>query len=366
MLFRSPVKSGGLGIRNKERLSYAAYIGGVEQAVSSFTGPDGVCHQLENLIGNMEEIGWQEKWKAMIDSGCRTGQEFRMAWETLQKEAIQCCEYLGMDISGPLSISTEGAGEGSVDGSTRKLAIDQLEELRGAVAQHAMSLKDQSSRQVKSFQNRDKLTTAWLQCLPGPEGMGNSTFSEAMALVLCLPSPACKNRVGQKIKNKTVDIYGDNIMSAFLPGDSWRTKHDCVKMQISSLCKWARLGSDTEVFGLFSHLIPAQALTRNESGRKRQGLVPDFRLSFPSPMRGLDFRLAELKMLNCCLTRYPSSAGGNVKGVDRRANLLQNEYTRKVIKIEDTITEEKPGPLERRLIEYGSIMGLVFGAFGEG
>ena len=71
-------------------------------------------------------------------------------------------------------------------------------------------------------------------------------------------------------------------------------------------------------------------------------------------------------MLNCCLTRYPSSAGGNVKGVDRRANLLQNEYTRKVIKIEDTITEEKPGPLERRLIEYGSIMGLVFGAFGEG
>ena len=78
--------------------------------------------------------------------------------------------------------------------------------------------------------------------------------------------------------------------------------------------KWARLGPDTEVFGLFSHLIPAQALTRIESGRKRQGLVPDFRLSFPSPMGGLDFKLAELKMLNFCLTRYLSSAEGKVNG----------------------------------------------------
>ena len=90
----------------------------------------------------------------------------------------------------------------------------------------------------------------------------------------------------------------------------------------------------------FSHLIPAQALTRIESGRIRHSLVPDFRLSFPSPMGGLDFRLAELKMLNCCPTRYPSSAGSNVKRVDRRANLLQNEYTKKVRKIDDTITKE--------------------------
>ena len=110
--------------------------------------------------------------------------------------------------------------------------------------------------------------------------------------------------------------------------------------------------------GFFSHLIPDQTLTRIKSGRKRQGLVPDFRLSFPSPLEGLDFRLAELKMLNCSLTRYPSNARSNVKGVDRRVNLLQNVYTRKVRKIDDTITEEKPGPLERRLNEYGSIMGL--------
>ena len=33
-----------------------------------------------------------------------------------------------------------------------------------------------------------------------------------------------------------------------------------------------------EVWGLCSYLIPAAALTRMERGRKRQAIVPDFRI----------------------------------------------------------------------------------------
>ena len=48
-----------------------------------------------------------------------------------------------------------------------------------------------------------------MQCLPGPEGFSNAEFSEAMVLVLCMPSPACKERVGEKVGKAVVDKFGD-------------------------------------------------------------------------------------------------------------------------------------------------------------
>ena len=80
-----------------------------------------------------------------------------------------------------------------------------------------------------------KLSAAWLQCLPGPNGLSNAAFSEALALTLCMPSPVCKDRVGAKIGKRVVDLYGDNVMSEVLPGDDWRKRHDGVKMIINSL-----------------------------------------------------------------------------------------------------------------------------------
>ena len=38
-------------------------------------------------------------------------------------------------------------------------------------------------------------------------------------------------------------------------------------------------------------------------------------------------RLAKLKVINCCQTRY--STGDRVKAVDKRARLLQGEYRKK-------------------------------------
>ena len=59
----------------------------------------------------------------------------------------------------------------------------------------------------------DKLSSSWLQCLPGPDGLSSEAFSEAMALLLCMPSPACKDRIGAGVGKKTVDIFGE-----ILPG----------------------------------------------------------------------------------------------------------------------------------------------------
>ena len=78
-------------------------------------------------------------------------------------------------------------------------------------------------------------------------------------------------------------------------------------------------------------------------------------------------KLAELKVLNCCPTRY--SPGARDKAVDKRARLLQGEYRKKAKDTDRKYggTEEGViGPVENKLRQFGEIQGLVVGAFGEG
>ena len=123
-----------------------------------------------------------------------------------------------------------------------------------------------------------------------------------------------------------------------------------------------------EVWGLFSHLIviPAQALTRMEKGRKRQAIVPDFRVEMPNPTGGTSHQLAELKIISCCETWYP--VGCRTRGTDKRANGLQREYRKKAKKVDQEVLgveEQQKGPVEKRLEEFGDLLGLCFGAWGE-
>ena len=141
------------------------------------------------------------------------------------------------------------------------------------------------------------------------------------------PSPACCNRVGERIGRSTVDLYGDKVMAAQLPGDTWRIRHDTIKIELNRLMLWCSMRSTCEVFGLFSHLIPQEGLNRLERGRARQGIVPDFLIELQSQTGGKVSRLAELKVINCCPTRY--SPRDKTKAVNRRANLLQGEYKKK-------------------------------------
>ncbi len=82
------------------------------------------------------------------------------AWSHLQEEARQCSTYLGQDLVSPLNSPVEGAGDGSIDGSTRRKIVQQREELRGAVLKVALArLPNQKLRPVMAWNNRDKLST---------------------------------------------------------------------------------------------------------------------------------------------------------------------------------------------------------------
>ena len=134
-----------------------------------------------------------------------------------------------------------------------------------------------------------------------------------------------------------------------------------------TMLKWPSIHcASVEVWGLFSHLIPAEALTRMEKGRKRQAIVPDFRLTMPTPTGGSISQLAELKIISCCESWYP--VGSKVRGTDRRANGLQQEYRKKAKRVDQEVLGlpvDQRGPVERRLDEFGTVLGLCFGAWGE-
>ena len=69
----------------------------------------------------------------MLQSGCRTGRVLARAWESIQEEAREVCEYLGKELEGPLGTEVEGLGAGSTKGATRKELSRQREELRKEV-----------------------------------------------------------------------------------------------------------------------------------------------------------------------------------------------------------------------------------------
>jgi len=88
----------------------------------------------------------------------------------------------------------------------------------------------------------------------------------------------------------------------------------------------------------------------------------------PSATGGSRLQLAELKVISCCESWYAPSAGGNVRATEKRANGLKAEYKRKARDVDKEIRESRDiekGPVERRLEEFGDLLGLVFGAWGE-
>ena len=134
---------------------------------------------------------------------------------------------------------------------------------------------------------------------------------------------------------KRVDMYGDAVAFANLPGNGHKARHDEMKVALLQKMKWAGMAVRCEVFGLFSRDIPQEGLARMERGRKRQGIVPDFLL--PGGGGGGDATLADLKFITGTVGRYPRNPRPLEeprKSVQRRAILVDKEYQRHAISLD--------------------------------
>ena len=375
---RLPVRLGGFGLRSLEETAGVAFLGALEQSVPSFPGPQGICPALEQEMGGLDCFGEgapeETRWAVMLRSGCREGVELSHVWRSLQQEEQDSARWLGVEVQNAISKEVEGMGEGSVNGSTRGLVVKERDTTRGRLIKKALEVHPNQarvSRPVWAWLQRDKLSSAWLQALPGPDSsLTNAEFSEAAAAMLCLPSPACQEKLGQTIKGRVVvDLHGDQVQSTDLPGDHWTTRHNRIKLKLFGLCQWAGISCEMEVFNLFSGSIPQAGLSRMERGRKVQSLVPDLRVGLVvegNPVMSLH----ELKVISSSKTRYKPRRQGQeaIKAVEKRAGQLHQEYVKKA-RSTDTkycgTLAGVTGPVETKLVTMGHVEGLVFGAFGE-
>ena len=125
-----------------------------------------------------------------------------------------------------------------------------------------------------------------------------------------------------------------------------------------------QIRATTEVYGLFAALIPqaGRALLDSQPKRKRQGLVPDFLVYAPEgPNRTC---LMELKTLHFGTSTYPLSAT-RCEAVRVRAGAIGGENAAKVDERYCGTPQGEVGPVRRQLLSYGTVRGLVFGAWGE-
>ena len=75
------------------------------------------------------------------------------------------------------------------------------------------------------------------QCPGADSTLSNAEFAEAAATNLCLPSPACAERLGDTVKGqRKVDMYGYIVQATNTPGDHWRLRHYHIKHVIGRLC----------------------------------------------------------------------------------------------------------------------------------
>ena len=139
------------------------------------------------------------RWELLVQSGCRTGRELALAWDSIVNEAAECAVYMGEEVEHMFTIQLEAVGEGRTDGSTRGLISESRENMRGRMLTRALQRhRDQTVRPVLVWPQLDKLSTGWVQALPGPHsGLSGPVFSESMDAHLCLPSPACSDRVAR-------------------------------------------------------------------------------------------------------------------------------------------------------------------------
>ena len=356
ILVRLPIRLRGFGLRSFADTALTAFIGGVELA-----------------LGGEEVEGEGSWWRALLDSDSRTAREYSNCWDILQREGEQASGFLNLELTGALATGPAIVEQSRPGESCRQVVTKEREELKEAVLREALVRHpDQSARPVRAYPQFDKLSTAWKLSLPGvTNGLTTPVFHEVMAMALCLPSPACQPILGQPVGHQggVVGPFADELNCAHLTGDSWRHRHDLLKVALVNMCNEARVPVDCEVFGIFRDLIPAELAGPGgelQHARQRNGLCPDFKLRLPSADGPRD-TLGELKFISAGVSRYP--IGSRRKAVDVRAAELPGAYRRPLQRLDTQhhgTREGETGPLVRRLESYGVLECYVAGAWGEG
>ena len=111
----------------------------------------------------------------------------------------------------------------------------------------------------------------WVLALPSSPAyeIPSNELPSIAARYLGVPDPVCAEFVGLSVAGKPtsrhadsppllLDAHGD-VLSSVALGDNFKARHDSIKYALYGLAKWAHVGADVEVFGLFRDVIHASS-----------------------------------------------------------------------------------------------------------
>jgi hypothetical protein len=378
-----PARLYGCGLRRLATVAPAAFAGAVCRVVPMMIDRtvDGevrcgfLTAQLPGLFGagSFDPGGEEFRFDGMLRSGCCLSSAFTNCWHTMLSSITAARGGLH-PTEGPLAAPLVGAGieENKILRKPQSAFTSALELAWFDALDAGFKLLPRGDVARVAWLNADRFSTQFVNAIPSSAlgfVLGNDAFAEVFATYLALPSPACAPLVGQRVGRyrDVLDPHGVKLTTLPLPGDGWRTRHDAVKHLVDRDIRQHGVPSSCEVFGLFAQLLPQQAreAVKTFSARKRQGLVPDFRITHP---HGLE-ALMELKLISGP-TWYAHGDTRRCQGVARRARALPGEYAAKARSLDAQFCgvsrdAEVPGPIAQKLLSYGRLRCLVFGALGE-
>ena len=78
-------------------------------------------------------------------------------------------------------------------------------------------------------------------------------------MALAMPSTACRDRLGEVLGDRRVDVWGGDVRCVTLKGTTLTPRHDWTKMELMGMLGWTQIPASCEVQGLFQPLIPLKA-----------------------------------------------------------------------------------------------------------
>ena len=213
-------------------------------------------------------------------------------------------------------------------------------------------------------------------------------FTGIAAHIIGAIDPNIRHLIGATIGDHyhaKVDIYGDALATAVLPGDRWRTSHDVMKDQIFKDGKTLGVFIDTEKYGLFSRFLPIASQNRlnqlSNTEKKKQTIVPDLvthNHPASSPIFSNGLQMWELKRVQAVYTisrftgrptgpnsYYKYIRGQQQNAANRRAQKIPAEYEAKAKKTDTSYANRGASPVLDALRAMPTVRGLAIGAFGE-
>jgi hypothetical protein len=296
-------------------------------------------------------------------------------------------DWLGEELPAFLATNLQGISDGSVSSGTRGKVVEAMEILHAKILNKALQeVRPTSTRAAWAWRRRDKVSAAWLLAISGyGTSLSSAQFAEAAASNICLPSPACSDRVGEVIRgNVEVDKYGENVQATAMVGDHWRSRHNTMLHHLANACMWAGLPVELEVLNLFTSLVRQEGLSPTEQARQLQTMIPDMKITMPEAgtvrgggggvgalglvAEGLAGQsssiLHELKVISSNRTRYRPAC--QRRADDVQAAQLKGEYLSKARAADrQQGMAQGEGRVEAKLVSLGHVEGIISGQFGE-